>query len=115
MYDCRTFISAMNVPPLILGPAERVSEATLAFTRAFWEERAFPEVSVAEGEGFLQGRETAATEIAPEGVIVSFLHGANSTSRRVPDSSEANGCHYGFDDEFFLWLCERGEEKPVPK
>jgi hypothetical protein len=115
MYDCRKFISAMNVPPLTLGPAERVSEASLAFTRGFWEERAFPEVSIAEGEGFLAGREKATAEIAPEGILVSFLHGANSTSRRVPDSSEANGCHYGFDDEFFLWLCERGEEKPAPK
>lgn len=115
MYDCRKFISAMNVPPLTLGPAERVSEASLAFTRAFWEERPFPEVSMAEGEGFLAGRETSAVEIAPEGIIVSFLHGANTTSRRVPDSSEANGCHYGFDDEFFLWLCERGEEKHAPK
>jgi hypothetical protein len=115
MYDCRKFISAMNVPPLTLGPAERVSEASLAFTSAFWEERGFPEVSMAEGEGFVAGREIQTAEIAPEGILVSFLHGANATSRRVPDSSEANGCHYGFDDEFFLWLCERGEEKPAPK
>ena len=104
----------MNVPPLDLGPAERVSEATLAFTKAFWEERLFPEVSIAEGEGFLTGREAATAEIAPEGVIVSFLHGSNATSRRVPDAEEANGCHYGFTDEYFLWLCERGE-KPTPK
>ncbi len=115
MYDCRKFVSAMNVPPLTLGPAERVSEATLAFTRGFWEERPFPEVSMGEGEGFIAGREAATAEIAPEGIIVSFLHGANATSRRVPDASEANGCHYGFDDEFFLWLCERGEEKPAPQ
>jgi glycosyltransferase involved in cell wall biosynthesis len=115
MYDCRKFISAMNVPPLNLGPAERVSEASLAFTRTFWEERPFPEVSMAEGEGFLVGREKATAEIVPEGVIVSFLHGANATSRRVPDTEEANGCHYGFNDEYFLWLCQRGEENPLPK
>jgi hypothetical protein len=114
MYDCTKFISAMNVPPLDLGPAERVSEATLAFTRVFWEERPFPEVSVGEGEGFLVGREGTTAEIVPEGVIVSFLHGANATSRRVPDAEEANGCHYGFTDEYFLWLCERGE-KPTPQ
>ncbi len=104
-------MSAMNVPPLDLGPAERVSEATLAFTRKFWEEREFPkDTSVAEGEKFLEGREADTAEISPAGVIVSFLHGGNSTSRRVPEAQEPNGCHYGFDDEYFLYLTERGED-----
>ena len=111
MYDCRKFVSAMNVPPLDLGPAERVSEATLAFTRQFWEEREFQkDVSVAEGEAFLEGREAQTAEISPAGVIVSFLHGGNYTSRRVPETQEPNGCHYGFDDEYFLYLTERGED-----
>ena len=92
-----------------MAPAERVSEASLAFTAAFWKDRGFPEVSIAEGEGFVGGRESATAEIAPEGILVSFLHGKNSTSRRVPASEEANGCHYGFSDEFFMYLCERGE------
>ena len=111
MYDCKNYISAINVPPLNLSPAERVSEASLAFTRAFWLAGKFPAaVSVAEGEGFLEGRVKETAEIPPEGVIVSFLHGANATSRRVPDSSEPNGCHYGFDDEYFTFLSERGLE-----
>ena len=105
MYDCKNYISAINVPPLDLSPAERVSEASLAFTRAFWSARKFPAaVSVAEGEGFLEGRVDETVEIAPEGIIVSFLHGANATSRRVPSSSEPNGCHYGFDDDFFAYI-----------
>jgi hypothetical protein len=116
MYDCTRYISAMNVPPLDLGPAERVSEATLAFTRAFWEERKFPrDISIAEGEAFIRGREKDAVEISPAGVIVSFLHGANSTSRRVPAAQEPNGCHYGFDDDYFLYLTERGEENRASK
>jgi hypothetical protein len=105
MYDCKRYISAINVPPLDLGAEERVSEASLAFTREFWMARKFPAaVSVAEGEGFLSGRVGETVEIPPEGVIVSFLHGANATSRRVPDSSEPNGCHYGFEDEFFAYI-----------
>ena len=109
MYDCKNYISAINVPPLNLSAAERVSEASLAFTRAFWLAGKFPAaVSVAEGEGFLEGRAKDTAEIPPEGVIVSFLHGANATSRRVPDSTEPNGCHYGFDDEYFTFLSERG-------
>lgn len=109
MYDCRKYISAMNVPPLNLSPAERVSEASLAFTRKFWEERAFPTSSIAEGEDFIRGREMKTAEIAPDGIIVSFLHNKNATSRRVPDSQEPNGCHYGFSDEFFQYLCEMGQ------
>ena len=105
MYDCRRYISAINVPPLDLSPIERISEASLCFTRAFFNERGFPgPVDVAEGEGFLVDRLGAAAEIPPEGIIVSFIHGANATSRRVPESSEPNGCHYGFTDDFFTYI-----------
>jgi len=105
MYHCGKYISAINVPPLDLAPEERVSEATLCFTRAFWEARQFPgPVSIAEGEAFLEGRSAETVEIPPSGIIVSFLHGGNSTSRRVPTETEPNGCHYGFDDEFFTYL-----------
>ena len=106
MYHCGKYISAMNVPPLILSPAERVSEASLAFTRAFFESGRFKDdVSVAEGEGFLAGRVEQTREIPPDGVLVSFLHGNNATSRRVPELAEPNGCHYGFTDEYFSYLC----------
>ena len=109
MYDCCRYISAMNVPPLDLPPSERVSEATLAFTRDFWLSAKFPRtVNVGEGERFVSGREGQTMEVPPEGVIVSFIHGANFTSRRVPEEQEANGCHYGFDDEYFTYLSELG-------
>jgi hypothetical protein len=109
MYDAAHYISAMNIPPLNISPAERVSEASLAFSRKFFEERKFPaSVSVAEGEGFLAGREEQTAEIPPQGIIVSFLHSGNSTSRRVPESTEPNGCHYGFSDEYFKYLSEVG-------
>jgi hypothetical protein len=107
MYDVCKYISAINVPPLNLLPCERVSEATLCFERSFWEERHFPNtVSVAEGEDFLKGRDTQTAEIPPGGVIVSFLHGKNFTSRRVPEQKEPNGCHYGFSDTYFTMISE---------
>jgi len=105
MYHSGKYVSAINVPPLALSPAERVSEATLCFTREFYTARKFPAaVSVAEGEGFIDGRVEQTREIPPEGVIVSFLHGKNATSRRVPDLTEPNGCHYGFSDEYFEYI-----------
>jgi hypothetical protein len=104
IYDVGRYVSAINVPPLDLSPAERVSEATLCFTRKFWTDRKFPgPVSIAEGEGFIAGREEQTAEIPPEGVIVSFIHGGNSSSRRVP-TGEPNGCHFGFDDEYFSYI-----------
>jgi len=107
MYDSKRYISAMNVPPLNLSVAERISEASLAFKRSFFEAGKFPaSVNVAEGEGFIVGREALTAEISPRGIIVSFLHGGNATSRRVPESTEANGCHYGFSDEFFTYISE---------
>jgi len=107
MYHINKYISAINVPPLSLAPCERVSEATLCFTRSFWEARPFPKlVSIAEGEDFLRGREQNSVEIPPDGVIVSFLHGKNFTSRRVPDTQEPNGCHYGFSDEYFTMISQ---------
>jgi len=107
MYDTKRYISAMNVPPLNLAIHERVSEASLAFKRSFFEGGKFPaSVNVAEGEGFIVGRESQTAEISPRGVIVSFLHGGNATSRHVPDATEPNGCHYGFSDEFFTYISE---------
>lgn len=104
MYDITRYISAMNVPPLILSPSQRISEATLTFTRRFWEENGFPTVGMAEGEGFIQGRESATVEIPPYGIIVSFIHKGNTSSRRTPADQEANGSHYGFSDKYFEYI-----------
>ena len=108
VYDCTRYISAVNVPPLTLAPCERVSEATLCFSRAFWEAGRFPAVGMAEGEGFLASRDHQTNEIDPQGIIVSFVHGKNTTSRRIPKESEPNGCHYGFDDTYFTYISELG-------
>ena len=109
LYDLTTYTSAINVPPLNLGPAKRCSEASMAFTTEFWKAREFPNtVSMAEGEAFLAGRETDTVEIVPQGIIVSLLHAQNTSSRGIraaaDNKEQQNGCHYGFSDEFFLFL-----------
>lgn len=108
MYDVTRYISAINVSPLTDPPTKRSGEATMAFTRAAWTERPFPDVSMAEGEAFLQGRLNKTVEMPPGGIIVSFIHTANTSSRRVPAAQEPNGCHYGFSDSFFRWLHKVG-------
>lgn len=110
MYDLRSYTSGINVPPLNLSPAKRCSEASMAFTTAFWKERQFPDkVSIAEGEDFFAGREERTIEISPQGIIVSLLHGQNTSGRRIRDNeNKQNGCHFGFSDDFFLFLHELG-------
>jgi hypothetical protein len=104
MYDITRYISAFNVPPLNDAPKDRVSEATLAFTRDAWVAQPFADVNMGEGASFLEGRESQSVEIPPAGVIVSFIHKANTSSRRTPKESEPNGCHFGFSDEYFRYL-----------
>lgn len=104
MYEPATFTSAMNVPPLNVVAAQRVSEATLCYRRSFWEEREFHfSAIVAEGEGFLHGRMERTADMDPTKVIVSMLHGKNTSSRCMPEGTQKeNGCHFGLPDDIFI-------------
>ena len=107
-YDIHQMKSFMNVPPITLPMSERVSEATLCFTRAFWEERKFEEVQIAEGNAFVRGREQRCREMSPQDVIVSLTHKKTTSDRKAP-AGEANGCHYGFAEELFTLVSEIGQ------
>jgi hypothetical protein len=102
-YDLVKGISAVNTPPWGLGLSQRISEATLTFQKSWWEARPFPSVSVAEGEGFLEGRELDVLEIPPQQIIVAMSHGKNATGRRIPPDA-APSCFWGFPKEFLIFL-----------
>ena len=108
-YDIIRYSSFMNVPPFHLQMSERVSEATLIFTKKFWEERKFSEIQIAEGDAFIRGREQMCRELSPQEVIVSLIHPLNTSSRKIPDFKEPNGCHYGFNEKLFASVSEIGE------
>jgi hypothetical protein len=107
-YDIQKHISFMNVPPNTLPMSQRVSEATLAFTRSFWQERKFSDIQIAEGDAFIHGREKMCRELSPQDIIVSLVHSGNTSSRKVPEG-EPNGCHYGFNEQLFAVVSEIGE------
>jgi hypothetical protein len=108
-YDITRYSSFMNIPPITLEMSERVSEATLVFTRKFWEENKFDEsVRVGEGGAFIRGREQMCRELSPQEVIVSLVHPQNTSSRKLPDFKEPNGCHYGFNERLFTLVSEIG-------
>lgn len=107
-YDIHDKKSFMNVPPNVLRMSERVSEATLCFTREFWEKGKFPDQQIAEGNAFIRGREEMCRDVSPQDVIVSLVHKKNTSSRKAPPG-ESNGCHYGFSDDLFTLVSEIAE------
>ena len=110
-YDICKYSSFMNVPPITLPMSQRVSEATLGFTRKFWDERKFQSgVQIAEADAFIRGREQMCREISPQEVIVSLVHPLNTSSRRMPEMKEPNGCHYGFNEKLYALVSEIGED-----
>lgn len=110
-YDITKYSSFMNVPPMTLRQSMRVSEATLIFTKKFWEERGFDElVHVGEADAFIRGREQMCRELSPQDVIVSLVHPLNTSSRKMPEMKEPNGNHYGFNEKLFELVSQIGEE-----
>lgn len=105
-YDLVKGISAVNVPPLQIPLAQRISEATLTFYKSWWLEKQFPtSVQVGEGEEFLSGREKDLLEIPPQQIIVAFSHGKNASSRRIPSGDDIKpGCFWGFPKEFLIFI-----------
>jgi hypothetical protein len=105
-YDLVKGISAVNVPPMDIPLAQRISEATLTFYKAWWEAQEFPAaVQIGEGEGFLAGREHQVLEVPPQQMIVAFSHGKNASSRRIPSGAEVKpGCFWGFPKEFLVFV-----------
>jgi hypothetical protein len=103
MYDLMSGKSAVNVPPWALPLGARVSEASMAFYKSFWAERAFPSVNVAEGEAWLVGREGEVLEIPPQQIIVALSHDANLSSRKVPAEAPVS-CFWGFDRDLLGFL-----------
>jgi hypothetical protein len=104
LYDLMRGTSAVNVPPFNIPLGQRVSEATLTFRKSAWEERRFPNVSIAEGEGWITGRENQVIEIPPQQIIVAFSHSQNKSSRRIPPTDSKPACFWGFPKEYLVFI-----------
>lgn len=109
-YDITKYSSFMNVPPMQLELSERVSEASLIFTKSFWNENKFDDmVHIGEGNAFIRGREHMCRVLSPQEIIVSLLHPKNTSSRKLPDIKESNGCHWGFNEQLYALVTQIGE------
>jgi len=120
LYDLQRGTSAVNVPPFDIPFSQRISEATLTFKKSAWTERKFPNVSLAEGEDWIKGREDQVIEIPPQQIIVAFSHGKNQSSRRIPPMDLKPACFWGFPKEYLIFIhklagVEVEEEKSTKK
>ena len=98
-------MSAVNVPPLGLSFGKRISEATLTFRKSAWLNRKFEDVSVSEGEAWIQGRENVCLELPPQQIIVAFSHKNNASSRRIPPSDlKEVACFWNFPKEYLVFI-----------
>lgn len=104
LYDLKQGTSAVNVPPYEIPFAQRISEATLTFRKSAWLERQFTNVSMAEGEDWISGREEQVIEIPPQQIIVAFSHGGNQSSRRIPPTDSKPACFWGFPREYLVFV-----------
>ena len=103
-FEINKYISMINVPPHQLAFEDRISEASLLFTRSFWERQPFREDSRgSEAKEFLAGRLSECLEVTWTGILVALLHSRN-TSTKIVRSDKPNGCHYGWSDELFLFI-----------
>jgi hypothetical protein len=104
-YDLLRGVSAVNTPPWNLPLKQRISEATLTFYKSWWEKQKFPfKTDIAEGEGFLNGREHEVLEMPPQQIIVAFSHKKNTSGRRIPADDAKPGCFWGFPKEFLIYI-----------
>jgi len=120
---CR-MISMINVPPYDMSYEKRVSEASLAYYKTFWEKQRFEAKAVgSEGEGFLRGRTNQVIDTDWKGIIISLRHSGNISNRNEL-SEEPNGWHFGqIDNKLFLfltsldepWLKQREKEREANK
>ena len=104
-YDLLRGVSAVNTPPWSLPLRQRISEATLTFYKSWWEQQKFPlKTDIAEGEGFLLGRESEVLELPPQQIIVAFSHKKNTSGRRIPADDAKPGCFWGFPKEYLFYI-----------
>lgn len=104
LYDLIHGTSAVNVPPYDLPLSQRISEATLTFRKSAWNERKFPNVSLSEGDNWINGREEQVIEMPPQQIIVAFSHGSNQSSRRIPSADLKPACFWGFPKEYLIFI-----------
>jgi len=102
-FHINNMISLIYNPDKSFSPAKKVSVATLAYTREFWEQHKFNNQDIKnEGEYFLKKRNCF--ELNWKEIIIALYHSKNDINIKS-FQGEANGWHYQpLKDELFTLI-----------
>lgn len=102
-FHINKMISLVYTPDKSFSPAKKISVATLAYTKEFWEKQRFENQDIiSEGEYFLKKRKCH--DLHWKDVIVAFYHSKNDRNLKS-FQGEPNGWHYyPLSDELFTLI-----------
>ncbi len=105
-FNVNKYISMINSPPISLTLEKQISEATLCYTKEFWNKQKYYNQSIgSEAEEFIYKRTNKCKVIDWNNVIVSLLHKNNSSSRTDNITQSPNGWHFDkISDELFIMI-----------
>jgi glycosyltransferase involved in cell wall biosynthesis len=102
-FHINKMISLMYIPDKSFSPAKKISVATLAYTKQFWEKHRFENQDmINEGEFFLKKRKC--DELHWKDIIVALYHSKNDRNLKS-FQGDPNGWHYyPLSDELFTLI-----------
>lgn len=102
-FHINKMISLMYMPDKSFSPAKKISVATLAYTKQFWEKHRFENQDmINEGEFFLKKRKC--DELHWKDIIVALYHSKNDRNLKS-FQGDPNGWHYyPLSDELFTLI-----------
>lgn len=105
-FNVNKYISMINSPPSNLSIEKQISEATLCYTKDFWNKQKYNNQSIgSEAEEFLKKRTHKIKIIDWNNIIVSLLHKNNTSTRNDNITDNPNGWHFGeISDELFIMI-----------
>ena len=89
-------------PALTKGFYVRASDIVIEVLKML--NKNFSNVNIAEGDDFLEGRQSTILELPPQQIIVAFSHGSNQSSRRIPPIEQPPSCFWGFPKEYLIFI-----------
>ena len=102
-FDINKYISFIESHSIYEKTPKKIKIASLAIRRSLLEKYKFDDTSISEVNTIVSNNTYNLKEISWEDVIISLTHSSNTTYRNVP-KTDANGCHFGFNEKIFNFL-----------
>ena len=112
-FDINNYISVINTSSPIMPFSDKVYSGGMCFYKKYWEQAGFGEEGN-ELKMFHRNRLVHFREISYSDNMVGLIHTRNKHIR-VTDTKEPNGCHFGFSEKLFKYVCGLDEHAKQEK